>query len=148
MWLSVLRYRRIQVALALASSAAVIAACNGDGGGNPASPSPNPGIQTVTVAATGVSPKEVRVTIGDRVRFVNSDTVNRQINSNPFPTHGDCPPINEVALLTPVQSKTTGVLSLEGACGFHEHLTEGSTEFQGIILVGNASPDDAPPTGY
>ena len=83
------------------------------------------------------------------MRFVNNDTVNRQINSNPFPAHDDCPPINEVDVLTPGQSKMTGVLSLAGTCGFHEHLTEGAAVFLGVILIGeSASAGDAPPTGY
>ena len=85
-----------------------------------------------------------------QVRFVNNDTVNRQINSNPFPAHDDCPPINEVGVLTPGQSKMTAVLSLAGTCGFHEHLTEGAAAFLGGILVGQGAspPDDEPPTGY
>ncbi len=131
-------------------TAGVIAACGGSS--NPASPSSTgtvPTVPTVTVTSSGVSPNEVRVSVGGQVRFVNNDTVNRQINSNPFPAHGDCPPINEVGVLTPGQSKTTGVLSLAGTCGFHEHLTEGAAAFLGVILVGDsASADDAPPTGY
>ena len=88
------------------------------------SPSPSANVPTVTVRATGVSPKEVSIPIGGQVRFVNNDSVNRQINSNPFPAHDDCPPLNDVGLLTPGQSKMSGILSLQGACGFHEHLTE------------------------
>ena len=135
-----------QIGVALAVSAGVIAACGGSD--NPASPSSGT-VQTVTVTSSGVSPAEVRISAGVRVRFVNNDSVNRQINSNPFPAHDDCPPINEVGVLTPGQSKMTGVLSLAGTCGFHEHFTEGAAEFLGVILVGaSASPDDAPPTGY
>ena len=120
------------------------------GGGDDGTPTtpPSAGIPTVTVTAAGVSPKEVQVPIGGQVLFVNNDTVNRQINSDPFPSHGGCPPINVVSLLTPGQSKMTGAMSLEGACGFHEHLTEGNSDFRGLILVGNSSPDDAPPDGY
>ena len=55
----------------------------------------------------------------------------------------------EVSVLTPGQSKMTGVLSLAGTCGFHEHLAEGAASFLGVILVGeSASSRDAPPTGY
>ena len=118
-----------------------------DGGGG-GTPTPGASIPTVMVTASGVSPKEVRVELGGRVRFVNDDTVNRQINSNPFPAHDGCPPINEVSLLTPGQSKMTGVLSLEGSCGYHEHLTEGLAEFGGTILVGNAVAGDPLPDGY
>ena len=117
-------------------------------GGDDGTPTPGASIPTVTVTASGVSPKEVRVEVGGQVRFVNDDTVNRQINSNPFPAHDGCPPINEVSLLTPGQSKMTGVLSLEGSCSYHEHLTEGVAAFGGTILVGNAVAGDDPPVGY
>ena len=151
MRLNVLKNRRIQVALAVASTAALIAACSSSSssdGGNPTGPSPDTGVPTVTVTAAGVSPKEVRIPVGGRVRFVNNDTVNRQVNSNPFPTHDGCPPINEVDVMTPGQAKMTGELSFEGACGFHEHLTEDNPDFRGVIVIGNASADDAAPDGY
>ena len=91
--------RMFQLAVALAVTAGMIAACGGSS--NPMSPSSSGTVPTVTVTASGVSPTEVRISAGGRVRFVNSDTVNRQINSNPFPAHDDCPPINEVNVLTP-----------------------------------------------
>ena len=139
--------RMFQLGVALAVTAGMIAAC-GDSS-NPASPSPSPTVPTVTVTGSGVSPTQMRISVGGRVRFVNNDTVNRQINSNPFPAHDDCPPINAVGVLTPGQSKMTDVLSLAGTCGFHEHLTEGAAAFLGVILVGqSASPDDEPPSGY
>jgi plastocyanin len=112
------------------------------------SPTPTPSVPTVTITAAGVSPQEVRIAVGAQVQFVNNDTVNRQINSDPFPAHDDCPPLN-VGLITPGQSAMTGAMTLPGACGFHEHLTEGAAEFLGVILVGEgATPNDAPPSGY
>ena len=139
--------RMFQLGVALAVTVGVVAACGSSS--NPMSPSSSGTIPTVTVTGAGVSPTEVRVSVGGRVRFVNNDTVNRQINSNPFPAHDDCPPINAVGVLTPGQSKMTDVLSLAGTCGFHEHLTEGAASFLGVILVGeSASSGDAPPTGY
>ena len=144
---NVLRNGAVLFGLGLVATAAVIAACSSSG--SPMSPSSGSTVPTITVTAAGVSPKEIRIQAGGRVRFVNNDSVNRQINSNPFPAHDDCPPINEVDVMTPGQSKMTGVLSLEGACGFHEHLTEGAPEFLGTILVGsNATADDDAPDGY
>ena len=135
--------RMFQLGVALAVTVGMIAACGGSS--SPASPSPSPTVPTVTVTGSGVSPTQVRISVGGRVR----STVNRQINSNPFPAHDDCPPINAVGVLTPGQSKMTDVLSLAGTCGFHEHLTEGAAAFLGVILVGQgASSGDPPPTGY
>ena len=142
----VLRDRRVLLGLTLVATAAVIAAC---GSSSPMSPSTAPSVATFTITGAGVSPKEMRIQVGDRVRFVNNDTVNRQINSDPYPGHGNCPPTNDVDVMTPGQSKMTGVFSFEGTCGFHEHLTEGAQEFLGTILVGNtASVSDDPPGEY
>ena len=77
--------RMFQLGVALAVTAGMIAACGGSS--NPMSPSSSGTVPTVTVTGSGVSPQEVRISIGGRVRFVNNDTVNRQINSNPFPAH-------------------------------------------------------------
>ncbi len=78
-----------------------MAAC-GDGGGSntPASPSPT-GAVTITLTDVGVSPSRVEVVAGSVVQFVNNSTVNREVNSGPHPVHTDCPPVNEVGLLTP-----------------------------------------------
>ena len=65
--------RTFRLGAALAVTAAVIAAC---GGSNPASPSPSPTVPTVSVTGSGVSPTEVRISVGDRVRFVNNDSKN------------------------------------------------------------------------
>ncbi len=87
MW-SAVSNRKIQVALGLAATAAILVACSEDAG--PASPSTT--TPTITITAAGVSPNQVRIDVGGRVRFTNDDSVNRQINSNPFPAHDDCPP--------------------------------------------------------
>ena len=146
MTFNILKGRMVLLVLTLVATAAVIAACSSS---SPTSPSTAPGVATFTITGAGVSPKEMRIQIGSRVMFVNNDTVNRQINSNPFPAHDGCPPLNEVDLMTPGQSKMSGVFSFEGACGFHEHLTEGALEFLGTVLVGNsATAGDEPPDEY
>ena len=142
----VLRDHRILLGLTLVATAAVITACSSS---SPTSPSTTPGVATFTLTAAGVSPKEMRIQVGESVMFVNNDTENRQVNSDPFPAHDGCPPLNEVDLMTPGQSKMSGVFSFEGTCGFHEHLTEGAQEFLGSVLVGNnATANDDPPDEY
>jgi hypothetical protein len=129
---------------AIAAGGFAIAACKG----SPTTPSDAPDyVQTITITDGGVSPRVVSVQPGERVRFVNNSAVNRQINSDPFPSHNGCPPINNVSLLTPGQSRETGMLALPGACGFHDHLTEGNPTFSGQILVGTNDPG-TPPSGY
>jgi len=129
----------IAAALALA---VVTVACDS---GSPTSPSTGT-VATVTITSSGVSPQQTRINVGQVVRFVNNDSVNRQINANPFPAHDGCPPINQVDVLTPGQSKETGVFTLAGTCGFHEHVTEGVEAFTGEILVGaDAQPGGGTP---
>ncbi len=87
MMFNVVRGRTVLLVLTLVATVAVIAACSS---GSPASPSPGPTVATFTLTAAGVNPKEIRIQVGQRVMFVNNDTVNRQINSNPFPAHDGC----------------------------------------------------------
>ena len=54
--------RMFQLGVALAVTAGMIAAC-GDSS-NPASPSPSPTVPTVTVTGSGVSPTQVRISVG------------------------------------------------------------------------------------
>lgn len=129
------------VVVPVLAAALGIAACE-----SPSSASDD--VQTISITDTGANPAIVIIATGERVRFTNNSSTNRQINSDPFPAHSGCPPINDVALLTPGQSKETGALSFTGACGFHDHLTEGNPTFSGLILVGTSDPTDAPPTGY
>ena len=134
---------RIFSVLAIGAAGLAIAAC----GGYSAPAGPSSQTASISITNTGVSPGTVSIAPGGRVRFTNNGSTNRQINSDPFPAHNGCPPINEVGLLTPGQSKETGILSLVGTCGFHDHLTEGNPTFSGQILVGTNDPG-APPTGY
>ena len=131
------------VTLVVVAAGFGIAACSGKTATGPSGEVP-----TISITNAGVSPASVYILPGGRVRFTNNGSVNRQINSDPFPAHSGCPPINDVSLLTPGQSKETGVLSLSGTCGFHDHLTEGNPTFSGVILVGTNDPGGAPPTGY
>ncbi len=78
--------------------------------------------QTVTFTAAGVSTQAVSVAGGDCVRFVNADTVSHWPESDPHPSHGQCPELNIAAALGPTQSHTTAVLSGPKTCGWHDHL--------------------------
>jgi plastocyanin len=118
--------------------ALTLAACGGSS--PPAAPSGNTGntgtiAATITITSTGVSPKTVTVAPGSRVTFVNNDSRNHEMNSDPHPTHGDCPGLDQVGFLAPNQSKTSGNLNTARACGFHDHLNDSNTSLQGTIFV-------------
>jgi plastocyanin len=116
--------------LALLVASVAMAAC----GDSPSSPSP-PNEATVSITASGVTPTEVRIPVGGRVTFTNNDIRAHAMSSDPIQTHTDCPAINEVGMLNPGQSKTTGVLDVRRACGFHDHVNETDPRWKGQIVV-------------
>lgn len=130
--------------------ALTLPACGGGGySSTPSSPSSSStSVTTVTLTSSGSSPKQVSISVGQKVRFTNNDSGPHEIRSNPYPTHNGCPPINDVATLAPGQSRDTAALTLDGTCGYHDHLNEGrNTAFEGTILVGTSNPG-APPPAY
>lgn len=83
---------------------------------------------TVTYSATGVTPSSVSVPVGGCVDFVNHDTVAHWPESNPHPTHTQCPWLN-MALAGPPAGIQPGASFTVGpapappmVCGFHDHL--------------------------
>lgn len=91
---------------------------------------------TITINASGVvTPNDITVAPGTRVTFVNSHNRNHEMNSDPHPTHGDCPEIDQVGFLQPGQSKQTGNLNTVGVCGFHDHNDPFNPNLAGRIRV-------------
>src|SRR5436190_21989104 len=76
---------------------------------------------TITITSNGVSPANIQVAVGSRVKFVNNDTRSHNMTSDPHPDHTDCPDINQVGFLTPGQQRETGNLNTARTCGFHDH---------------------------
>lgn len=105
------------------------------GPGPAPTPTPGPGVTTVTITNAGVSPANVQITRGGTVRFVNQSGSPHQMNSDPHPTHGNCPPLNQVPFLVPGQSGQTGAFTALGTCGYHDHLNPTNGSLQGTIQV-------------
>lgn len=105
--------------------------------GSCAKAAPSPPVQSTTIAMTsaGVSPKNVAISVGQRVMFINNDGRSHNMTSDPHPEHTDCPEINQVGFLTSGQSRETGNLNIARTCGFHDHDLPGSTSFQGSITI-------------
>lgn len=77
---------------------------------------------TVVFTAAGAGTQSVSAAGGDCVTFRNDDTVSHWPESDPHPSHGQCPELNSAAALGPGQSFTTPVLSGPKTCGWHDHL--------------------------
>lgn len=125
------------------ATVALAAACGG-GTSTPTSPSAggtggtgstSGSATTITIASSGVSPKTITVSPGSRVTFVNNDSRSHFVASDPHPTHTDCPELNQVGMLQPGQSGTSGNLNTVRTCGFHDHDNPGSTALQGSIVI-------------
>jgi hypothetical protein len=127
--------------------------CGGGGGGynnTPTTPTPpsgggNTGAAVITILSGGtVDQKEIRIDIGQQVRFVNQDARAHQPQSNPHLVHTDCPAINSVGVLQPGESRMTGAFSVEKACGFHDHMNPDSPNLGGTIRVAGAEGPAGP----
>ena len=119
--------RSVVVAIMLGS-----AACKGDS----TSPSVMPtATTTITITSNGVSPKAIVIGAGSQVNFVNNDSRQHEMDSDPHPEHTDCPAINQVDLIVAGQSKQTGNLNVVRTCGYHDHLNEGNQALHGTITI-------------
>ena len=112
-----------------------VVACGGDGDG-PAGPSNPNNPNVITISTSGVvTPKELAVSPGTRVLFVNSDSRRHNMTSDPHPDHQDCLELNQIGLLNPGQSRESGNLNAVRTCGFHDHDDPGNVNLQGRIVI-------------
>jgi plastocyanin len=118
---------------ALIAVVVCLAACNKSAPAT--SPSPVDGTNTVTITASGVSPKTIQISAGSRVLFVNNDVRSHTIASDPHPEHTDCPEINQVGFLSAGQRRETGNLVTVRTCGYHDHDDPTATLLQGSIVI-------------
>ena len=100
-------------------------------------PSPTPGNPfTITISTGGtVSPRELTVSPGSRVLFVNSHSRRHDMTSDPHPDHLDCPELNQVGVLNPGQSRESGNLVAVRTCGFHDHDDPTNVNLRGSIII-------------
>jgi hypothetical protein len=120
--------------LAAVGAVALVWACGG-GGMSPSGGGTPPPNTTITITSSGVSPKNLVVSAGTQVTFVNHSLIDRYMYSNPHPIHTDCPEINDVGFIAPGQSKQTGNLNTVRTCGYHDHMYFSNTSLQGTITT-------------
>jgi plastocyanin len=121
--------------LAMVALAAAIIACNK----SPTVPSPGdtPQVQTntITITASGASPRNIQVALGTRVLIINNDSRSHNMTSDPHPDHNDCPDLNQIGFLSSGQSRESGNLVVARTCGFHDHDNPGQANLQGQIVI-------------
>jgi len=101
----------------------------------PTDPGPPVQTNTITITSSGASPRNVEISAGSRVRFVNNDSRSHNMASDPHPEHTDCLEINQVGFLSPGESRETGNLVDLRTCGFHDHDNPNTGNLTGKITI-------------
>src|SRR3954471_22305693 len=108
--------------------ATTIAALTLSCGGSSAGPSTGGGsctasatATTITISNNAVCPQNITVPRGTQVTFVNSDSRNHNMASDPHPEHTDCTELNQIGLLSTGASRSSGNLNTVRTCGMHDH---------------------------
>jgi plastocyanin len=120
--------------------AVLVAACGSGSSSSPSPPTP-PGVtcgsdgKTIVIANNVVCPSTLTVAIGTQITFVNNDSRNHNMVSDPHPEHTDCPELNQVGFLTAGQSRQSGNLVTVRTCGFHDHDNFEIKTLQGSITI-------------
>lgn len=127
--------RSIRFVVGLLTWLATGAACGGSSA--PTSPSsPTATTPRITIGADGVvTPRELVVSPGTRVLFVNEHSRPHDMSSDLHPDHLECPPINQAGYLSPGQQRETGNLVAVRTCGFHDHDNPTDGRLQGRIII-------------
>ena len=79
----------------------------------------------VMISSSGFSPKSVKIKIGGKVLFVNGDSADHQVMSNPHPTHTGYAKLN-VGVIKP-NDMQTAEFDTAGTFGYHDHLNPSLT---------------------
>jgi plastocyanin len=98
-------------------------------------PSAPSGPPTISITATGMSPLELTIAVGQRVTFINNDTRTHDVVGGKDPATPDCPEITRAGFLSPGQRAETGVFSQAKTCEYHDHTMLGVPAFQGRIII-------------
>ena len=127
-------FRLTRLALWVIVCAALGLSCAGgsDPPTEPTNPTPT---NTITITASGVSPKDILIAPGTRVLFQNNDSRSHNMASDPHPEHSDCTEINQVGLLASGQSRETGNLNAVRTCRFHDHDLPNVSNLSGAIVI-------------
>ena len=121
---------------ALIVCVALLAATCGGKSANPGAPSPADNPIQMTISASGVlTPSELVVSPGTRVLFINNHSQRHHMSSDPHPDHGDCPPMDQVGVLTPGQRRESGNFVSIRTCGLHDHEDPDNPALRGRIVV-------------
>jgi plastocyanin len=123
---------------ALAAALAIAAACGG-GSSNSTGPTgtctPSTDPSTIVIQNNQVCPHALTIALGGRVTFINNDSSDHEMDSDPHPAHTDCPALNQIGFISAGQTRTSGNLTDARSCGFHDHRNFENTALRGTIMI-------------
>jgi plastocyanin len=145
---------RLLEALSVPALVGVLSVASACGGGGSSSPSPAPtapsntttnssAAATITIGSS-IDPNNVRIEVGQSVRFVNSSTQVHDLRSDPHPTHGSCPEIDRSGTLRPGASVVVGPFNAVTSCHYHDHDDPTNASLQGTLRVGTDESPSGP----
>lgn len=80
----------------------------------------------VKISASGFSPNNITIKVGESVTWENEDNEDHTVNSAPHPTHTTYPPLNQVGLIKPEGTKSLK-FTQAGIYKYHDHLNPSLT---------------------
>ena len=87
---------------------------------------------TVTITGSGFTPETVTVKRGQKVEWINTDTVPHQIAPDPHPVHSSYPALSETDALQPNESMT---FSFDASGTYTYHDESNPLTFKGVVIV-------------
>ena len=67
--------------------------------------------------------------------MINRDSIAHDMGSDPHPGHEDCPELNQIGMLEPGRTRTSGNLVEARTCGMHDHLRHLDTSLHLAITI-------------
>ena len=84
--------------------------------------------------SSGLNPREITIGAGERVSFMNHDTVAHTVAGGSGPAQPECPEISAVGVLAPFEIRPTAVFAAAKTCDYHVP-RGGAVLFSGRIVV-------------
>jgi len=124
---------------AAAVVAAIAAACGGSSSSSSTGPTgtctPSTNPNTIVIQGGQVCPQTITIALGGQLTMINNDANAHQMDSDPHPEHTDCPALNDIGLLNPGQTRTSGNLTTARNCGFHDHISPNNALLRGTVTI-------------
>jgi plastocyanin len=88
----------------------------------------------VAITANGIEPKELKIKVGMKVNWTNTDKRPHQVAADPFPTNDSIPNFNSTIILQE-DDQSVHVFEQRGTFTYHDQQDPFNKAFHGTIVV-------------